>query len=99
MLLHRRATVVTQASVVRPSSVKPVFSEPVKPINFKFGGKVPFHYISRHFFVVFHNLALLFFKDFCFVFVNMGGYERKNSNDISIKKYITHSLPTFHAYF
>ena len=34
-----------------PSSVKPIFSEPVKPINAKFGGKVPFHHISRPFLV------------------------------------------------
>ena len=31
----------------RPSSVKPIFSEPVKQINAKFSGKVPFHHISR----------------------------------------------------
>ncbi len=41
------------SSIVRPS-VKPDFSEPVKKINAKFGGKVSFHLISRPF--------LLFFK-------------------------------------
>ncbi len=38
----------------RPSSVKPVFSEPVKQIDAIFGGKISFHHISRQF--------LLFFK-------------------------------------
>ncbi len=45
-------------SVVRPSSVKPVFSELVMQINAIFGRKVPFHHISRPFF--------LFFKIFHF---------------------------------
>ncbi len=39
---------VRRPSVCRPS-VKPVFSEPVRHINAKFGGKVPFHHISRPF--------------------------------------------------
>ncbi len=49
MLLHSRATVVTQSSVVRPSSVKSIFSDPVKQSNAKLDGKVPFHRISRPF--------------------------------------------------
>ncbi len=59
MLLHSRATVVTWASVC-PSSVKPVFSEPVMQINAKFGGKVPFHHICRLFFFV-----LMCFSKYC----------------------------------
>ncbi len=74
---------------VRPSSVTPVFSEPVRHINAKFGGKVPFHHISRPFLFV---CLLLFFQNFaCFFFflfwffvftivslsVNMGPYGRK----------------------
>ncbi len=38
---------------VRRPSVKPVFSEPVRYINAKFVGKVPFHHISRPFFFLF----------------------------------------------
>ena len=45
-----RANAVAWASVVRPSSVKRVFSETVKEINAKFCGKVIIHHISRPFF-------------------------------------------------
>ena len=85
VLLHSRATVITLAPVVRPPvvrpSIKPVFSEPVKHINANFGGKVPFHHISRpFFFFFFQNFAFLIFYDcfVCFVFVNIGPYGRKN---------------------
>ncbi len=43
------------SSAVRPS-VKTVFSEPVKHINAKFGGKVPFHHISRPCFCLFFKI-------------------------------------------
>ncbi len=45
-----------RASVVRPSSVKPDFSEPVSQIYAKFGGNVYFHHITPDHFL------LLFFK-------------------------------------
>ena len=58
MLLHSsRATVATWASVV----CEPVFSEPIKQINYaKFGGKVHFHRISRASSV--SNFAFLIFS-------------------------------------
>ncbi len=66
---------LTWASVlcasVRPSvrpSIKPIFSEPVKQINAKFGRKVPFHHISRPVFSVFKILHLWFFTLFFFSF-------------------------------
>ena len=70
----------------RPSSVRPPirktsFSEPVKQINAKFGGEVPFHHISRPFFFFFFPkfscifyFIYFFFTIFFFVFVNMGLY-------------------------
>ncbi len=45
-----RANAVAQVSVVRPSSVKRVFSETIQQINAKFCGKVAIHHISRPFF-------------------------------------------------
>ncbi len=62
----RCATDVMQASVVRPSvvcrpSVKLIFSEPVKQINAKFSGKVPFHHISRPFFFLFSKFRIFYF--------------------------------------
>ena len=38
---------------VRPSSVKPDFSEAVKQINTTFGGIAPFHHNSKPFFFCF----------------------------------------------
>ena len=64
--LHNGAAVVTRASVVRPS-VKPVFSEPFKQINVKFGGKVPFYRISKPFFVCFSKFCI-FYYFFIFIF-------------------------------
>ena len=57
-------------SSVRRPSVKPVFSEPVKHINAKFGGKVPFHHISRPYMCILdiQNLAFLIFYDFYYFF-------------------------------
>ena len=43
-------------SSVRPSSIRPVFSEPVEQINAKFGGKASFHHISRHFLCLFFKI-------------------------------------------
>ncbi len=81
MLLHSRATVVTRASV-RPF-IKNVFSELIKQINAKFGGKVPFHHISRPFLCLFFkNLVFLIFYDFfsfSFIWDHMG---EQNSSDI-----------------
>ncbi len=54
---------VRRPSVRRPS-VKLIFSEPVKQINAKFGGKVPFHHISRPFFFVSQNFAIFIFYEF-----------------------------------
>ncbi len=45
----RHAGVRHPSSVVRRPSVKPVFSEPFKQINAKFGEKMPIHHISRPF--------------------------------------------------
>ncbi len=69
---------------VRRPSVKPVFSELVMQINAKFGGKVPFHHISRSFFLfVFQNFAFLIFYEF-FSFSSTWDYiGEKTSNDIS----------------
>ena len=58
------------AGVRRPSA-KPVFSEPVKQINVKFGGKVSFHHTFRRFFFVLKTLNFGFLTMF-FLFVNMG---------------------------
>ena len=48
-------------AAVRRPGVKPVFSEPAKEINAKFGGKVhvPFHHISK-----LQTFALLILYDF-----------------------------------
>ncbi len=58
---------VRRPSVCRPS-VKPVFSEPVRHIKAKFGGKVPLHHISRPFSLFFKILHFCFFYDFFFCF-------------------------------
>ncbi len=66
---------------VRRPSVKPVFSEPVKHINAKFGGKVPFDHISRPFF--FQNFAFCIFLRFFFSFsLTWDHMVEKTSNDI-----------------
>ena len=59
----------------RPSSVKPIFSENVKQINAKFGGK---DHISRQLFCFSKYRIFFIFYDFFFVFVNMGPYRRKS---------------------
>ncbi len=73
-----RANAVAQASVVRRSSVKCVFSETVKQINAKFCGKVAIHHISRPFFSVFKNFEFLNFNELFFIFVNMAPYGSEN---------------------
>ncbi len=40
-LLSSRGRPSSVRHLVRPSSVKPVFSEPIKQINTKFGGNTP----------------------------------------------------------
>ncbi len=69
------------ASVVRPSVC--VFSEPVKQINDKFDGKVPFTISPAYFFLFLSKFCIFDFLRFYFVFVNMGPYGKKTSNDIS----------------
>ncbi len=68
-----------RASVVRPSvhsSVKTVFSEPIKH-NAKFGGKVPLcRYLQTSLFSKILHFWF-FFLQFCFVFFNMGPDGRK----------------------
>ncbi len=81
MLLHNRATVVTRASV-GPSSVKPVFSEPVSHIKTKLVERYLFTLSPDHF----------FFQNFCTTFfVNMGPYGRKNVKRYLLWKYIRDS--------
>ncbi len=74
---------VRRRSSVRRPSVKPVFSEPVKHIDAKFGGKVPFDHISRPFFFVFQNFAFLIFYDFFSFSLTWDNMGEKTSNDIS----------------
>ncbi len=50
-------------SVVRRPPVKLIFSEPIKQIDAKFGGKVPFRHISKKIFLFFKILNFLFFMD------------------------------------
>ena len=57
-------------------SVKPVFSQTVKPINATFLGKLPVYRISKHFFVFQNFLFFYFFFTISFVFFNMGPYGR-----------------------
>ncbi len=45
------------SSSARLPSVKPVISEPAKESNAKFGGKVPFHHISRPFYTI-HEIEI-----------------------------------------
>ncbi len=52
---------VRPSSIVRRPSVKLMFSEPIKQINAKFGGKVPFHHISRPFFFCFSKFRIFYF--------------------------------------
>ncbi len=79
----RHAGVRRPSSVVRPSSVKPVFSEPVKQINAKFGGKVPFHHISRPLFCSFSKFVIFdFFYDFLSFSLTWGHMGEKTLNDI-----------------
>ncbi len=85
LLLHSRATVITGASIVCRSSVKPVLSEPVQQINAIFDGKVPFHHISRPFFFFFSQFCIFGFLWISFVFVNMGLFGRKNQKTSPLK--------------
>ncbi len=88
--------------VCSPSPAKPVFfSELVKQINAKFGGKVPFHYISRPFFFCFcfSKYCIFDFLWLFFRFVNMGPYGRKHFKRHLLWKYVTDSFPKIHAYF
>ncbi len=89
MLLHSRVTVVTHASVVSPSSVRPHTPFSQSPSSRLMPNLL--ESISRPFFVVvvFQNFAFLIF--YIFFFVNMGSYWRKTSNDI-FWNYITDSL-------
>ena len=81
------------AGVRRPSSVRRPWS--IGETRFaKFGGKVPFHHISRGFFFsYFQNFAFLILLWLFFVFVNIGPYGRKNFKRQLIWNYITDSLP------
>ncbi len=102
-----RATVMAQASVVRPSvrrpSVNSSFSETAAWIQTKFYGQLPIHHISRPFFFVFcffkifnfQIFAFLIFYDFFFVFINMGLYGRKNFKRHLLWKCTTDLLPKF----
>ncbi len=45
-------------------SVKLIFSEPVKQINAKFGGQIPFHGISPDHFFILQNFAFFIFYEF-----------------------------------
>ncbi len=74
------------SSVRRLSSVKPIFPEPVKQINAKFGGKVTLHHISRPFF--FQKFAFLIFFTILFLLsLTLNHMEEKNSNDISFERF------------
>ncbi len=70
------ATVMAQASVVRPSPVRPSvnsgFSKTAAWIQAKFCGKLTIRHTPDVFFFKIHNF--LIFMIFCFVFVNMGLY-------------------------
>ena len=66
-----RATVVAQASVVRPS-VNSGFSETVAWIQAKFCGKLPIRHISGLSFFFLFSKVLNFYV--FFFFVNMGPY-------------------------
>ncbi len=79
-LLSLRGCPSSRPSSVRPSSVKPIFSETVKPINAKIWGKLSVHHISRAF-SIFQNFILFLFY-YLFHFINMGPHWRKKSNDI-----------------
>ncbi len=58
-----RATVMAQASGVRPS-VNSSFSETAAWIPTKFYGKLPIHHISRPFFCFFQNFTFSNFYEF-----------------------------------
>ncbi len=70
--------------VCSPSSIRKTFSEHVKHINAKFGGKVPFHHISRAFFLFLFSKFCIFdflrFFSFSLTWDHMG---EKTSNGIS----------------
>ena len=83
MQLHSRATVVMRASDLRRPPVvckTRFFSEPMKQINAKFGGKVPFHHIFR---LSFHNFACLIFCYFFPFLLTWDHMGETTSNDIS----------------
>ena len=88
-LSYCRNAGVHRPSLVHPS-VKTVFSETVKRINYMYT-------ISPHLFY-FKILNFWFFKDFLFVLVSMGPYGSKHFKPHQWK-YISHSLPPNHAYF
>ena len=100
----QQSTVVTRASVVLPSSVrpsvrpsvKPVFPETVKRINAKFWEKLPVHHMSRTFF--FQNVKFWIFANFFVVFVNMGPYASKSFRRHLLWKNTPNLLPKIHVY-
>ena len=82
-----------------PSSVKHVFSEPIKQINATFGEKVPFHHISKQYFVVIQNFAFLFILHFFFCFSLTWDHVGEKLQTTSPLKFITNSLSKIPAYF
>ena len=54
----------------------------LSPFSAFLGGKIPFRHISRPFYFCVSKFRIFDFLRILFIFVNMGPYGRKSSNDI-----------------